>query len=308
MIITVSMNPAIDKTADVPDFILGGVNKLRNCIIDAGGKGVNVSKTLRVLNKPNMACGFVGGATGEAIKTSLQRQMIMSDFVTVEGETRCNLKVNTVFGMTEMDEPGPKISQAELNQLIAKLQHHAKPGTLFVLSGSVPEGVPDDIYMQLTEMLHKSGCKVFLDAGGELLKKGIEAHPDYMKPNFKEIKELYGFDGDFATKDEMIAWVKEKANDLYSKGAKFVAISLGGDGAIFTDGVETIHVPAKNIDVISPVGAGDAMTAAIAYGIDSNMHFRDIIRYAMAVSGGACMSPGTKPPTKEDIVKLLRQA
>ena len=308
MIITVTMNPAIDKTADVPDFVLGGVNKLGNCVIDAGGKGVNVSKTLRVLNKPNMACGFVGGATGEAIKTALQRQMIMNDFIQVEGETRCNLKVNTVFGMTEMDEPGPKISAAELNQLTTKLQQHAKPGTLFVLCGSAPEGVPDDIYQQMTEMLHRAGCKVFLDTGGELLKKGLEARPEYVKPNLAELEELYGHTGGFESKEAMIEWVKEKTTDIYNKGCKLVATSLGSDGAVFCDGVETLHVPAKNIEVLSPVGAGDAMTAAIAYGLDSNMHFRDIVRYAIAVSGASCMSPGTKPPTKEDIVKLLRMA
>ena len=109
MIVTVTMNPAIDKTAEVDNFVVGGVNRLKNIRIDAGGKGINVSKTLRVLNKPNMACGFIGGNMGEDINRQLQKQMIMSDFITVQGETRCNLKVRSAFGMTEFDEPGPNI-------------------------------------------------------------------------------------------------------------------------------------------------------------------------------------------------------
>ncbi len=307
MIITVTMNPAIDKTADVDEYVVGGINRLKNIRIDAGGKGINVSKTLRVLNKPNMASGFVGGNMGDDIKSKLQKQMIMADFVVVEGETRCNLKVRSVFGMTEFDEPGPKISPEELQKLFDKIKQHAKQGSLFVLSGSAPEGVPEDTYKKMTEMLHQMGCRVFLDTSGQLLRLGLEAGPDYVKPNLDELRALYGVTGKFESREAMINWVKEKAAELYSKGPKLVAVSLGADGAVFCDGVETIHVPAKNVEVKSPVGAGDAMTAAIAYGIDSNMHFRDIIRYAMAVSAGACMMEGSQPPTKEIIVKLLRQ-
>lgn len=308
MIITVTMNPAVDKTGELEDFVLGGVNRLKNVVLDAGGKGINVSKTLRVLNKPNMACGFVGGSNGEAIRTALQKMMIMSDFVNVAGgETRSNLKVKSIFGMTEFDEPGPKISPEELAQLMDKLKKHAKPGTMFVLSGSVPEGVPVDIYKTMTEMLHTCGCKVFLDTNGEALRKGLEASPEYIKPNLAELRDLYDFHDDFESNEAMVAWSKEKAVDLLSKGPRMVSISLGASGGVFTDGIETIYAPAKKVDVISSVGAGDAMTAAIAYCLDSSMHFHDVIRYAIAVSCGACTTEGTKPPSKEVIVQLLRQ-
>lgn len=307
MIITVTMNPAVDKTGELDDFVLGGVNRLKNVIIDAGGKGINVSKTLRVLNKPNMACGFVGGSNGNTIRTALQKMMIMSDFVSVAGgETRSNLKVKSIFGMTEFDEPGPVVSAEELQQLMDKLKKHAKPGTMFVLSGSLPEGVPSDIYKQMTEMLHQCGCKVFLDASGEALRQGLEAQPDYIKPNLAELRDLYDFHEEFESTESMVAWSKEKAVDLLSKGPRMVSISLGAAGGVFTDGIETIFAPAKKVDVLSPVGAGDAMTAAIAYCLDSNMHFHDMIRYAIAVSCGACTTEGTKPPSKEVIIQLLR--
>ncbi len=307
MIVTVTMNPAIDKTADIDEFIVGGINRLKNVRIDAGGKGINVSKTLRVLNKPNMACGFIGGNMGELIRTRLQKQMIMADFVTVAGETRTNLKVRSMFGMTEFDEPGPEISADELKKLIESIKMHAKSGNLFVLSGSAPVGVPEDIYKQLTELLHQCGCKVFLDTRGVLLQRGLEASPDYIKPNLAELMSLYGVKTKFSSRDAMIEWVKAKAAELFTMGPKFVAVSLGADGAVFCDGVDNIHVPARKVDVVSPVGAGDAMTAAIAYGLDSGMHFREIVRYAMAVSAGACTTEGCEPPSKEVIVKFLRQ-
>ncbi|MBR5713132.1 MAG: 1-phosphofructokinase family hexose kinase [Lachnospiraceae bacterium] len=307
MIVTVTMNPAIDKTAEVDEFVVGGVNRLRNVRMDAGGKGINVSKTLRVLNKPSVACGFIGGNMGENIRTFLQKMTIVADFVPVAGETRCNLKVKSKFGMTEFDEPGPSVRPEELDDLLDRIRFHAKPGSLFVLSGSAPAGVPEDTYARMTEMLHGCGCKVFLDTSGVLLRRGLEAHPDYIKPNLTELMALYGVRSKFGSREAMISWAKEKAQDLFSKGPKFVAVSLGADGAVFCDGVETIHVPSKNVEVKSPVGAGDAMTAAIAYGLDSNMHFRDIVRYAMAVSTAACMTEGSQPPTKELIVQLLRQ-
>ncbi len=307
MIVTVTMNPAIDKTAEVDDFVVGGVNRLKNIRIDAGGKGINVAKTLRVLNKPTMACGLIGGSMGETIREQLKQQMIMSDFIPVKGETRCNLKVRSKFGMTEFDEPGPHVLPEELDDLFERIRYHAKSGTLFVLSGSAPAGVPEDTYKRMTEMLHQCNCRVFLDTSGILLRRGLEAAPDYIKPNLPELMALYGVRGKFESRAAMIAWAKDKAEDLLSKGPKFVAVSLGADGAVFCDGVETVHVPSKKVEVKSPVGAGDAMTAAIAYGLDSGLHFRDIIRYAMAVSAGACMTEGSQPPTKEAIVTLLRQ-
>ena len=307
MIVTVTMNPAIDKTAEVDNFVVGGVNRLKNIRIDAGGKGINVSKTLRVLNKPNMACGFIGGNMGEDINRQLQKQMIMSDFITVQGETRCNLKVRSAFGMTEFDEPGPNITEDELKQLFDRIKFHAKAGSLFVLSGSAPAGVPEDTYKKMTELLHQCGCKVFLDTSGVMLRRGLEAIPDYIKPNLAELMALYGVRSKFPSREAMISWVKEKAADLLSRGPKFVAVSLGADGAVFADGIDSVHVPSKTVEVKSPVGAGDAMTAAIAYGLDSGLHFRDIVRYAMAVSAAACMTEGSNPPTKETIVQLLRQ-
>ena len=308
MIITVTMNPAVDKTAELDDFVLGGVNRLKNVVMDAGGKGINVSQTLRILNKPNMACGFLGGPNGDTIRLALQKQMIMSDFVMVAGgETRCNLKVKSIFGMTEFDEPGPKVSEEELQLLMDKLKRHAKPGTMFVLAGSLPEGVPTDIYKTMTEMLHQCGCKVFLDTGGEPLRLGLEAQPEYIKPNLAELRDLFDYHDEFASNEAMVAWTKEKAVELLGRGPRMVSVSLGASGGVFTDGIETIYAPAKKVDVISPVGAGDAMTAAIAYCLDSNMHFHDTIRYAIAVSCGACTTDGTKPPSREVIVQLLRQ-
>ncbi len=307
MVITVTLNPAVDKTAEVESYTVGGMNVLTNVVTDIGGKGINVSKTLRVLNRPNVACGLVGGIAGQLIRDGLKKQSIMTEFVPIDGESRTNLKVNTIFGMTEFNEPGPKVHEEEIQELMKKLKALAKPGNFFVLSGSLPEGVSTDIYQKITLMCHSCGCKVFLDTRGEALREGLKAQPDYLKPNLRELLDLYGHKGNFASKDDMISWVKSKALELWSNGAKLVAVSLGGDGAVFTDGLDAMHVPAKRIEVSSSVGAGDAMVAAIVYGAELNMHFRDLIRHAMAISAAACVTEGTKPPEKEVIMKLLRQ-
>ena len=164
-----------------------------------------------------------------------------------------------------------------------------------------------DIYKTITEMLHECGCKVFLDASGEALRLGMEAQPEYIKPNLNELRGLFDYHEEFESNEAMVAWTKQRAVELLSKGPRMVAVSLGANGGVFTDGIETIYAPSKKVDVLSPVGAGDAMTAAIAYCLDSNMHFHDVIRYAIAVSAGACMTVGTKPPSKEVIISLLRQ-
>lgn len=308
MVITVTMNPAVDKSAEIETYNVDGLNVLKNVSTDVGGKGINVSRTLRVLNRPNIACGLVGGMSGQVIRNGLKKQMIMTDFVPIQGESRTNLKINTAFGMAEFNEPGPKVHPEEVEELIDHLKAHAKPGNFFVLSGSLPEGVTSDVYQRIIQMCHGAGCKVFLDTSGEALKQGLKAEPDYVKPNLQELLELYEHDGSFDSKEEMIDWVKQKSLELWSRGAKLVTVSLGADGAVFADGLEAMYVPAKDVNVSSTVGAGDAMTAAIAYGVESNMHFRDIIRYAMAVSGAACATKGTNPPERNEIVKLLRQA
>lgn len=188
MIITVTMNPAIDKTVELEQFHHEGLNRLQKVVIDAGGKGINVSKTIQELGGETIATGFLGGTGGAVIKKVLYDRGITTDFVSVEGETRTNMKVVEPGGvLTELNEPGPSIRPQDVEALLKKLESYAGEDTLFVLAGSIPTGVDTSIYGQITHLVQERGAKVFLDADGELFVKALEAGPDMIKPNKFEL-------------------------------------------------------------------------------------------------------------------------
>lgn len=160
MIVTVTMNPAIDKTIDVEHLERGGLNRIQHVELDAGGKGINVSKTIHELGGKSIVTGFVAGNTGKIIQNVMKEWNIESDFIEVAGETRTNTKVFEKTGeLTELNEPGPVIGEDDLKALLEKLEGYAKEDTLFVLAGSVPQGVEKDIYKRIIEMVHKKGAK-----------------------------------------------------------------------------------------------------------------------------------------------------
>lgn len=303
MIITVTMNPAIDKTVDLVHFEHGSLNRLTNVIIDAGGKGINVSKTIKELGGETIATGFIGGSGGALIEKVLKEQGINSDFVVVDGETRTNLKVVEKNGfVTELNEPGPVIKQEEINLLTDKLLNYANSNTLFVIAGSIPNGVEKSIYMDLIIKLKKQGAKVFLDADGELFVNSLEAKPDIVKPNRSELEEYFSMDYR-ANEDELISM----GNKLLDQGIGMVAISLGQMGALFLTKEQSIRCPGLKVEAHSTVGAGDAMVAALSYGIDKGFDFVESVKLGIATSAGAVTTKGTKPPSKELVDELRKQ-
>jgi 1-phosphofructokinase len=195
MIITVTMNPAIDKTVDLEQMVHGGLNRVKNVIMDAGGKGINVSKTIKELGGETIAAGFVGGSGGLLIKKVLQEMGIRSDFVEIKNEIRTNLKVVEADGnVTEFNEAGPLVSQEELEELTQKLLNYANEDALFVLAGSIPGGISKTVYQTLTRKLKERGAKVFVDADGELFIHSLEAGPDILLiPGEYGIQEFIAF-------------------------------------------------------------------------------------------------------------------
>lgn len=162
MIVTVTMNPAIDKTVDITRLEKGDLNRIKRVEMDAGGKGVNVSKTIRALGGDSIATGFIGGNSGIIIKNVLSELGITTDFVMVEGETRTNLKVVEEKGdVTELNEPGPQVSAGQLEELICRLEGYAAKDTLFVLAGSIPAGVPRMFTVRLQSVCTKREPRCF---------------------------------------------------------------------------------------------------------------------------------------------------
>lgn len=303
MIITVTMNPAIDKTVDLDNFIHGGLNRLRNVLHDAGGKGINVSKTIHALGGKTVATGFIGGNGGVIINKVLEEQDITTDFVTVGGETRTNLKVVEQNGfVTELNEPGPDISASDLAILTEKLLKYANEETLFVFAGSIPNGVPKDIYKTLIQAVKEKGATTLLDADGELFVNAIEAKPHIIKPNDVELQEYFNLGHD-ASEEELIDMGKK----LLNQGIETVIISLGKKGAVFLKEGQFLMLPGLKVEAHSTVGAGDAMVAAVSYALDQKMAFKDAASLGVATSAGAVTTKGTKPPAKALVEELQKQ-
>lgn len=303
MIITVSMNPAIDKTVEIGKLIPGGLNRIRKVEYDAGGKGINVSKTIRELGGESIATGFLGGNAGKTIENVLNEKNIRNDFVWVEGETRTNTKVFEENGeVTELNEPGPVIGEEEMKALMDKLEEYANEEALFILAGSIPSGVDKHIYAEITRLVHVKGGKVLLDADGELFRNSLAASPDMIKPNRVELEEYAGID--YRASDEEILGL---ARELLGKGMETVAVSMGKSGAMLVRKGYEVKCPALSVKAHSTVGAGDAMVAALAYSWDQHLDNDKTVRLCIATSAGAVTTVGTKPPARSLVDELMKQ-
>ncbi|MBO5372943.1 MAG: 1-phosphofructokinase [Lachnospiraceae bacterium] len=303
MIITVTMNPAIDKTIMVDKFYAGGLNRIENPLTDAGGKGINVSKTIHALGGKTLATGFLGKNGSEKILACLQEENIASDFVMVDGITRTNMKIMEKDGtLTEINEQGMWIPQEKIEELVEKLTGYANEDSLFVFAGSIPKGVDTSIYGRLTAAVREKGAKVFVDADGELLKEAIKACPDMLKPNHVELAEYFGKDIHIEE-----AELVELARKLIENKAELVAVSRGSKGALFVTKSQVIRCCAIDVEVHSTVGAGDAMVAALVYARQQDFTLEETVRLAMAASAGAVTTAGTKSPDRETIEALKKQ-
>lgn len=303
MIVTVTMNPAIDKTVEIDRLLAGGLNRIKKVEYDAGGKGINVSKTIHELGGESIATGFLGGNAGKTIASVLEAKGIKGDFVWVEGETRTNTKVFEESGaVTELNEPGPVIGEPQMEELLKKLEGYAKEGTLFILAGSIPSGVDKTIYEKIIRRVHEKGAEILLDADGELFRNALPAGPDIIKPNRVELEEYAGYDYR-ASEEELLALAK----DLMGQGIGTVAVSMGKSGAMFVRNGYEVKCPALSVKAHSTVGAGDAMVAALAYAWDQKLSDEDTVRLCIATSAGAVTTIGTKPPARELVDKLVKQ-
>lgn len=301
MIITVTFNPAIDKTAEVEELQVGGLNRLSNVMQDAGGKGVNVSKTIKAFGGETLCTGFLAGSSGEYIEHTLKDLDIHSDFVWVDGMTRTNLKVlDKDKELTELNEAGPLIGIKEVEKLKQKICELCNSDSIVVLSGNVSKGVDTNIYKELIEDIKQAGGKVIFDADGELFAKGIQAKPLVIKPNKYELATYFKVSQD-VTNDEIIRLAKT----LLNEDTKYVVVSMGKQGSIFITKDQVIQAEALKVEAHSSVGAGDAMVAGITYAIEQGYPLEEMIRFAVAASAGAVMTKGTQPASI-DVVKELK--
>ena len=303
MIVTVTMNPAIDKTIEIDKFIYNGLNRIQKVEYDAGGKGINVSKTICELGGKSIATGFLGGNNGKLIDNVLKKCGITSDFVWVSGETRTNTKVVEADGtLTELNEPGALVRDEDIQKLKDKLLTYANEETIFIFAGSIPNTVSKDIYRELISVVKEKGAYVLLDADGEAFGKALESKPNMIKPNRAELEAYLGVSAESNT-----SRLLDAAKGIRQTGIENIVVSMGQDGALFLMENDEFMCDGLSVEVSSTVGAGDAMVAAFAYARECKLSKEETVKLCMATSAGAVTTVGTKPPSKELVDELKKQ-
>ncbi len=301
MIYTVTLNPALDKTAQVPRFTVDEVNRITGLREDPGGKGINVSKVIDRLGGRSRAVALLGGSVGAKIAGMLDETGIDVWAFEASGETRTNLKVvdDELDTHTDINEPGPEATVAQLDAMLSALVQELAHGDIVVLSGSLPKGAPVGTYGAWARACAKAGAKVFLDADGDALTRGLDALPHLVKPNDAELSRLCGK----ALEDEReIAVV---ARTLVDRGIARVVISMGGKGAVMAEKDRVLLARSPKVRVGSTVGAGDSVVAALAYAEERGMSLDETARLAMATGAANVMQSGTQAAERDLVDSLL---
>ena len=288
MIVTVTPNPAVDKTLIVRGFTPGATNRATIDRLEVGGKGINVALNLKRFGCDVVATGFLGGDDRYGIAATLTRAGIATEFVPVAGDTRVNLKViDSSTGVeTEINETGFQVPPDAIAALTVTVRHLAARASVMVFSGSLPPEAPADLYAQLIALAGAQGVRTVLDTAGPALAYGIAARPDLAKPNRAEAEDL--LETSLADEESLMT----AAQRILGLGAQSVVISLGSSGAVgaWDGGMWRARPPA--LAARSTVGAGDAMVAALAYGLMQSRSAPEALRLATAASCAAASALG----------------
>ena len=284
MIYTVTFNPSLDYIVRVEDLKLGEVNRVYYENILPGGKGINVSIVLKNLGHDNTALGFMAGFTGAEIASSMEKYGVNCDFINVaEGMSRINVKIKS-NEESEINGLGPKITDADIEALYAKLDE-LKEGDYLVIAGSVPSTLPGDMYERIMGRLEGRGINIAVDAERDLLTRVLKYHPFVIKPNNHELGDIFGVK--LTTKDEVVPYAKK----LQEQGARNVLISMAGEGAVFvSEEGEVVKSEAPKGKVVNSVGAGDSMVAGFVAGYMKTHDYRAALNMGTAAGSATAFS------------------
>jgi 1-phosphofructokinase family hexose kinase len=304
VIITVTLNAAIDKSLSVPNFRLGRRHRTVEQRTMAGGKGVNVARALKTLGQPVIATGFAGGPTGTRIVDQLTEESILNDFVRIREESRTNTAVYdpTNGEQTEINERGPAVSPKEIELFRDKLLYLARGADIVVIAGSLPRAVDPDVYAGLIRELRKLGVTTIVDTDGEPLRHAVRAEPDVISPNILEAEELVGheFNDD---EDRLIA-----VGEMVAQGAREAIMTLhdGCVGCVRVDGQPTryrVTIPVR--EAVASVGAGDAFLAGYVAARYTGRSPADCLAYGVACGAESTQRLGAGLVDPRDVDRLL---
>lgn len=303
MILTVTLNAAIDKRYVVENFRLGEVNRVKECAYTPGGKGLNVSKPAAIAGEEVVATGFVGGHAGHYIEEALKPFGIRSEFYHLDAESRSCINIwdETNRVQTEFLEPGFTVTEEQFQGFLEKFRDLVKQADVVAMSGSVPKGLDGTAYQRMVKICREEKKKVLLDTSGTLLKEGMKAKPTMIKPNLDEIRMLTG------TACESLEEMIEAAKEIHKSGVEIVAVSLGAEGSFVVCDQGIYQAKVSKIDAVNTVGCGDSMIAGFAVGFSKNISVEGSLRLASAVSAAAALREETGFFVKEDMERIFKE-
>ena len=301
-IITLTINPALDKSAKIDQLVPEQKLKCHSIEFQAGGGGVNISRVLHTLGIKNNCMFTCGGDTGKTLEHLLLDEKLDITPIPVKSWTRENLAIVDTktdlqyrFGM-----PGPGLSTTEIKTIKNTLNKLVTDNSMLIISGSIPESMSPEFYVELINNLTAKNVKLIVDTSGEALKASLKKPVFLMKPNQGELAQLAG--KDFLTKTEQEAFAMQL---IKNKNAKYIVVSLGARGAFLASDEGIFYQNTPSVKVKSTIGAGDSMVAGLVYAIEQGLSSNEILKWGVVCGVATTMTGGTNLATKENIEIVL---
>ena len=307
MIVTVTLNAAVDKTMAVPNFQPGRRHRTVDQTTTPGGKGVNIARVLKTLGQPVIATGLAGGAAGLRIVEQLTEMSVLSDFVRIRDESRTNTALidPTTGQQTEVNERGPNVADSEIDLFAEKLLYLAKGASLCVFAGSLPRGVDVEVYGRLIREVRRLGVTTIVDTDGDPLLRAVRAEPDVISPNVLEAEELVGYE--FASDSDQALAVRE----MVGMGAREAIMTIP-DGCLAQvvpdEGApQLLRVTTPPVEATATIGSGDAFLAGYVSARYAGRPAADCLAYGVACGAESTQHLGAGVVEPEAVERLLAQ-
>ena len=303
LIATITINPSLDQHITVDGLVLDGTNRWSRLHRYAGGKGIDVSRAVHEMEGRTIAYGFIGGPVGRTVEILLDEEDVPVSFTPIHRETRTNFIItdSKTWRQTRIDAPGPRISRDEFERFQRKMLRIRPSPDLIVMGGSLPPGIPSDVYYSMITEAKTFGVRAILDSESQWLIEGIKAKPYLIKPNVTEAEGLLG--RELPDEDAII----KAALDIVDMGVEIAVISRGKEGIIAATDKEVFKAVPPEVKVKSAVGAGDCTIAGLALKLADEESLFSACRLAVALGTAAVLTPGTELARKADVVELLPQ-
>jgi 1-phosphofructokinase family hexose kinase len=307
MLVCISANPAIDRRMRLEHIAVGGINRALSAQPFPGGKAAHVAMVAKTLGADVMWVGFLGGAAGEQCESGLSAFGIPLTVIRTQSETRANLELVSADGkVTEILEPGGAVTEGEVERLLTTCRDlfaESERGTQVALSGSLPPGAPPDLYAELIRLAQHYGCRTLLDTSGDALRQGLDAAPDFVKPNRNEASAFVNYSIDNANS------AAKAMQKFFAAGAKSVALSLGADGMIWqrSAGGDLFVSQPSPLRNCSPVGCGDAALAGFAVAHERCLNDEETLRLATACGSANCLADAPGRVDCDDVSRLAQE-